>query len=367
MINSLVLDHYDMLQAGQLDRNALEKTARSLGGSLMSSSELDQQTDDAFGLILVASANRIRRYPMTSPAETIMSKVSFYLNGSALPKEAQVIMNHRLEAAHERFGLRPDGILVKKASTRGFIPSNVCVVKENQEARMRYAGLVKQAYATTMEKYAINTSLNGQPLQKYPIVNEAQVRLRIDNFEGLRHKMAAKYAFEYAENVAQRAQEMGIPIPEQSSIHGYLAKNASLNPYAQQWISSRAVMAPTPARVAYVALMTKIGQASPRDLAVGVDAIDRQYELHHYYGLHFPNAVESVISIKKTAAAFNIGTLSINTDDITRLIDKQRPLLKAFLDEETIDRMRKDPETVVKALPAPHKQMLLDVLNNTAN
>jgi len=39
MINSLVLDHYDMLQAGQLDRNALEKTARSLGGSLMSSSE----------------------------------------------------------------------------------------------------------------------------------------------------------------------------------------------------------------------------------------------------------------------------------------------------------------------------------------
>jgi hypothetical protein len=367
MFNSMVLDHYDMLQAGQLDRTAMEKTARALGGSLMSSAELDQQTDDGFGLILVASANRARRYPMTSPAETIMSKVSFYLNGSVLPKEAQVIMRRRLEAAHERFGLRPDGMLVKSASTKGFIPSNVCVIKENQEAQLRYAGLVKQAYATTMEKYAINTSLNGQPLQKYPIANAAQVRIRIDNFEGLKQKLAAKYAFEYAENVAQRAGELGVPIPAGSSIHHYLAKTAALNPMSKQWIAARATMAPMPARVAYVALMTKIGSAAPLDLAVGLDAIDRQYELQNYYGTQFPNAVESVLSMRKTAASFVLGTLTINTEDVVRLIDRQRPLLEAFLDGETIDRMKRDPETSIKALPGPHKQMLLDVLNNTSS
>jgi hypothetical protein len=366
MFNSMVLDHYDMLQAGQLDRTAMEKTARSLGGSLMSSSELDQQTDDGFGLILIASANRIRRYPMTSPAETVMSKVSFYLNGHTLPKEAQVIMRRRLEAAHERFGMRPDGVMVKSASTKGFIPSNVCVIKENQEAQLKYSGLVKQAYAT-MEKYAINTSLNGQPLQKYPIVNAGQVQLRIDSFEGLKQKLAAKYAFEYADNVAQRALELGVRIPSGSSIHNYLTKTATLNPMSKQWIAARATMAPLPARAAYVALMTKIGSASPLDLAVGLDAIDRQYELQNYYGTHFPNAVESMLSMRKTAASFILGTLTINTEDVTRLIERQRPLLEAFLDGDTIDRMKRDPETAIKALPGPHKQMLLDVLNNTSS
>lgn len=355
-LSTWVLDHYDMLASDQLSRDYLSKIASSMKSRLMSPEDLSRQIDDDFGLVIVASGGaKIRRYPLTNGFESLMSKAAFAMNGASLPEGARNILNDRLDAALGRYRVPVQG-LVKKSSVLS--TSNLYIMTREDEGRLELAGIAKEA---SMDKYAIMSSLDGSPLRKYPIVTDSQIRRRIDGFESLADKLHIKYAFQYADNVIARADEKGVAVPKTSKL--YLYKYAGLSPNFRYYVNARMKHAPRELHEPYMGLMVKSASADPRALAVALDSIDRSCGMEMLYGKAFPNAVETSLSLEKRANRIQIDSVFIESDDLKQAIENRPDAFVSVLgDQETIERLKEDPEQVISTLPPPHRQALLDIL-----
>jgi hypothetical protein len=347
-----------MVDSGELELSKLGELAAKYGAAPMSDKELDRLDDHDFGLILVASdGSRSRHFPLDKKFEVVMSKAAAVANAERIPSKARNILNSRLAAAARRFlpGMR------KKASADAALPSNVYALTPYDEHRLSHASMEKTAEGN----FAIQESYNGGDLQRFPIDTSEQLTRRMRRFQTAHPKMHIKYAFEYAKNIAERAETLGVEIPEDSAI--YLYKTAALHPQARRNICARLDVAPEAAHSAYLGLMLKTASATPEQLAVSLDSVDREYAMDSWYGVHFPDAASSVLDFRKTAEVWDISGVEVNSDEFRDALENDEEAFSELLDDETVEALKEDPEAVLTSLPVPHRQKVLEMLTERSS
>jgi len=347
-----------MLEAGQVSRDSMKKVAQALGSGPMTPEERVRQIDNDFGLVVIASGGRkARKFPLNTAFDTFMSKTAFVMNQKSLPEQARKIASLRISAAARRYSLPVVEGLEKKAFVT---PSNIFVLSPQQEAKLELAHMAKTA---SDAKYAISRSIDGEPMAQYPIDTPERIKMRIDQFEKIASDMHIKYAFQYADNVYARAQEEGVPVPEDSKL--FLYKQANLNPLFRSAIAARTKIAPDEVVKNYLNVMCKTASSGDaRQAAIAIDAIDRSCGMEMLYGKAFPDAAESVLTTTKRANVIEVGTLEVNTDEIRDAIDKNPETFKNIVDDETLQALRDNTEVVFKSLPLPYQQMIIHSVGN---
>lgn len=352
----IALDHYDMVKKGELELSKIGELAASYGESPMTEKELDRLNDRDFGLILVASdGSRSREFPLCNKFEVIMSKSASIMHSKLIPSKARNILNVRLGAAARRFlpGMQ------KTASATSLL-SNIYALTPRDERKM-----VSREMEKTASHFAINESLNGGSLQKYAIDTPEQVRRGVRRFEVKHRNMNIKYAFAYARNVGERADALGVEIPEDSAVNLY--KTAALSPQAKGHINERLKFAPEAAHSAYIGLMLKTASCTPEQLAVTLDATDRQYAMDTFYDTHFPDAGSSVLDFRKKAEVIDVSGIEIDKDEFLDTLSSDEEEFTELLGADTMAELRKDPEAILLSLPTPHKQKILEMLTDRSS
>ncbi len=347
----IALDHYDMVKKGELDLPKIGELAAKYGESTMTEKELDRLDDRDFGLILVASdGSRSREFPLCNKFEVIMSKSAAVMHSKQIPAKARNILDVRLNAAARRFlpGMQ------KTASATELI-SNVYALTPRDERK-----LVSSEMEKTASHFAINETLNGGSMQKYAIDNPEQVRRGIRRFETKHRGMNIKYAFAYARNVGERADALGVDIPEESAVNLY--KTAAMSPHARGHINRRLKFAPKEAHSAYIGLMLKTASISPEQLAVALDTTDRQYAMDTFYDTHFPDAGSSVLDFRKKAEVIDVSGTEIDKTEFLDTLESNEEAFAELLGNDAIAELKREPEAVLTSLPMPHKQKVLEML-----
>jgi hypothetical protein len=358
-LSTLLLDHYDMLGAGQVDIKELQKVADALGGRIMSPEDRERQVDGDFGIVLIASSgDRIRRFPLGTPADTFLSKTSAKMNQGHLPKGARNVLSHRLDVACERFNLPVHSSMMQKHASK-HPPSPIYLLSELEESDLNFETMVKRA---SYGHYAINTSLHGEKRAQFPIDSPRQVKLRINAFESKHNKMHIKYAFQYADNVFERATELNVKVPEGSKIHLY--KEARLNPRFGHFVDERIQMAPESLQASYLGLMLKKASHDPRQLAVALDALDRSCGMDSHWGTQIACPAESTLTIAKISSTVSIGEVMIDTQDLVEDLHAHPEAYNGVIDESTVAALIAEPEKVLRSLPVPHRQAVLETFSS---
>lgn len=353
----MALDHYDMVRTGENSLEKLSTLASEYGAKALSDQDLDRLDDRDFGLIVIASdGTRTRAFPLINKFEVVMSKAASIVNAKIIPPKARNIVDMRIKCAAQRFlpGMRK----VAEAQKR---LSNIYALTVDDELKMASTSMEK----TASGHFAVQASFNGGPMERYPIDTSEQVNRRIRRFETGHRGMHIKYAFEYARNVADRAMELGVEVPEDSAIHLY--KTASMSPLAREHINARLSIAPKESHPAYLGLMLKTASATPEQLAVALDSTDRQYAMDSFHGIHFPNAADSILDTSKHAELIDISGTEMERDDFLDALEGDEETFAELLGPETMAELKKDPETILASLPAPHKQKVLEMMANRSS
>ncbi|MCK4821073.1 hypothetical protein KA005_35240 [bacterium] len=356
-MKTITLDHYDMVKTGELDLAKLGELAAQYGEKPMSEKELDRLNDRDFGLIVVASdGSRSREFPLCNKFEVIMSKAASVANTKLIPKQARNILDMRLGAAARRF--LPGMHKVAEAQE---LLSNIYALTPTDEHRLTSKGMEKTADCN----FAINESYNGGAMQRFPIDTAEQVTRRMRRFETRHPSMHIKYAFEYARNIAERAEVLGVEIPKDSAINLY--KTAAMSKYAKQNINERLKFAPDVSHSAYLGLMLKTASANPEQLAVALDFTDRQYAMDAFYGVHYPDAGASVLDFRKRAEVIDVSGVEVDKEELLEAMSSDEEMFTELLGAEALEEMKKDPEAVLTSLPTPYKQKVLEVLTERSS
>lgn len=358
-LSTLLLDHYDMLDAGQVKREVFEKNADALGGRIMSPEDRERQVDGDFGLIIISSAGeRIRRFPIGSPFDAFMSKAAAKMNQKHLPSGARNVLNHRLDVACERFNLPVHSSMLQKHASK-HPPSPIYLLSELDEADLNFETMIKRA---SYGHYAITTSLHGEKQAQFPIDSPRQVKLRIKGFESKHNKIHIKYAFQYADNVFERAIELGVKIPKGSKIRLY--KEAKLNPRFGHFVNERIQMAPESLQASYMGLMLKKASHDSRQLAVALDALDRSCGMDSHWGTQIACPAESTLTIAKISNTVSIGEIMVDTQDLIEDLQAHPEAYNGVIDESTVAALMAEPEKVLRSLPVPHRQAVLETFSS---
>lgn len=356
----MIFDHYDMLETGELSLEKIASFANKHVAKPLSEKERDRLQDNDFGLIVVASdGNRYRKFPIHNFYETVMSKAAFVMNGGSIPPKARKILESRINVAAKCYS--PSLSKVASEEARPF--PNIYNLSKEEEISYHSEPLMEKT--ADVGNFAINRSINGGRMERFPIDSHDQVKRRIRRFDVLHDNMNIKYAFQYAENVSRRAEAMGVDIPEDSSVNLY--KEASLSPMAKNSITDRLDFAPIESHAAYLGLMLKMSSATPEQVAVTLDSIDREYGMDVLYGEQFPSAAKSVLDIEKRADTINVNSVDIPKDQLTSLISSNEADLSNLLGADTVDAMKDEPEAVMKSLPAPYRQKILEMVNTQSS
>lgn len=354
---SWILDHYDMLEAEQIPRDELEKVAKRFNGHIMSPSERARQSDNDYGLVLINTAGaKARKFPINTRFDAYMSKVCSVSTQKQLPEGARNVLSDRLDQASRHFNLPIHSSKLTK--TASFVPVSLYVLKSDEEAKLDLDRMAKKA---SQEKYAICESLNGTSMYKYPIDTAEQVKRRIDRFEVIHNRMHAKYAFQYADNVAERAEELNVDVPEDSMIMLY--KNASLNPRFKSYVADRIEVAPDAAKVSYMGLQLKEASATPRQLAIAMDTLDRNCGMDMLYETQFPDPAHSTLTLEKKAESVEIGTTVVDINQLKGALKNNPDQFLNFLQPEVIESLQESPKEILRSLPIPFQQKIIETLN----
>ena len=394
-VKDLVLDAYDMMNAGLIDRASLEKAAMLLSEIVMGDEDMSRQLDRDFGIILMLNnGDKIRKFPLNSKANTIFSMNAYVTNRKKLPVEARNIIANRLKAACNRYDVELRSEVEQDLDeTRKTVSGNYYALtdavmgvfdaindsEEIDESAGNSAletsaighkpdgseGPIKTASKTL---WGITETGSSQPYHKYPMKNSEQVKRLINEFPDMAPRMLAKNAFDLASNIVKRASELKIDIPTDSDVWSY--HEPSLSPLFKFAVADRIKYLQDKAKPEeisdgtgdYMGLLQKSAEYSPKQVATILEGLDKSYHLQHRYGAEFHDPLTSTLTIYKKAENYDVAGTNVDITKLRKSLDDHESTWKEYFDEKLISELRSDTDTVFKSLPIPSRQLIANVL-----
>jgi len=407
MINSH-LDFYDdptgSVLKGRL--NTIEevpdfiKTAERLNAE-----EMNKLPDDVFALVAFDGGRKMRKFACVDKGNTALSVMYFLENRNRLPEEAQKTAAANLITACGWYNMAPPAELEKvalvgaamgaltmaqgvgqghkdykkrKAAMRAGVPAS-------QAFKMKAGELVGSnvmPYGRGGEKMASldpHVDITGQeaPAQveretgkfyalvkeggaRYPIDTAIQVQQAFTYFEKFASRFTPHERHIYCGNVARRADELGLQVPETIAKYGAatMAKDAGVQIYRRQ----RMFREGTSEHGLLQEMREKCASIRPEVMAVALEKFDRQHNLDQMWDNGLDDPYYSIFGVEKVAEySFVDGNDTITEERLKICAKKCKEQIEELFDDDMAEEFGKDPVQIFDSLPLDSKRIMMRV------
>lgn len=204
---------------------------------------------------------------------------------------------------------------------------------------------------------------------RYPIDTLEQIKTAATYLEDYYDKMSAETRHEFARNLLQRAEEIGMPKLAGNSARRF--GGTEPGPYLHGQIELRAFHSQDnpPLYQAYKSLEKVASESNPEELAAAIADIDRAQGLDRLWGTRLYDPWESVFKVAEDQKqwAWSGGGVYVTEDDLQTLSYAGRGHVAKAFGEAFATDFQKDPKTVFNSMPDPQKKVLAALTqNNTA-
>ena len=313
-----MIDFYDD-PLGTLDSLSNEQLEAVKTASVHSGEELSDIPDNRFALIVRDGSSKLRRYLCKDAASTALSVASFNLYGDQLPEGMRKVASINLERAAVLYNVD-----CPTYQTDDAVSGNVVVGKPPVTKRVVREDPVKEA-AGLGTWFDLN--YRSLPLEK---VREVAVAIR-ERMEGQGVPVFGKVA-------AYSGDTYGKGFLGAMNLRKYLVTDSG-------------------ARDQAVYILEKHAQFEPEAMVRLLTRFDKENGLERFWGARVPDPWETVYSSNKPY----VKTASVEDAFLDKLVGKEADVRRVFGDR-FLDDLKKDPTTVVNALPDPEKDALTSML-----
>lgn len=356
-LSSIILDQYDMIEAGSLSTEDMEKLAQQYGDDVHDKVDINRHRDDDFALVMVGRpGHMLRKFPVNSKTNTQLSKHAFLQNGSKLPERVRKIAAQSLLRACKRYRVVVPEEMEKIAGDGEYVGPYYLMTR-TEELDVERALLEK---AASTEHYAITHNLNGDSMQRYPIDTEDELRSAIREFEKRADQMAFGYTQQMASNIEKRATELGVDIPNDHRISKTLSE--SFSPVFQREMEKRAELCSDPESAeTYRGFIKQASESTPQAVAAAVERMDRLNQLNFRWNRNILPPIDAVMAQKEAQDVISLNDVQITAEDLRKVVTDHSKSVEGYIGQKAMKNLKKDPVGTFKKLPAAQKQALLNM------
>tara|TARA_B100001123_G_scaffold448993_1_gene612439 strand:+ start:3084 stop:4028 length:945 start_codon:yes stop_codon:yes gene_type:complete len=313
-----MIDFYDD-PLGTLDSLSDEQLEAVKTASVHSGEELSGVPDNRFALVIRDGSSKLRRYLCKDAASTTLSVASFNLYGGSLPEGMRKVASVNLERASILYDV--EGPTYRADSA---VSGNVVV---------------------------------GKPPTTKTVVREDPVKEAAglgDWFDLHYHSLPLEKVREVAVAIRERMESQGVPVFGKVASYSGSAYGAG---FQGAMNLRKHLVTDSGARDQAIYILEKHAQFEPTAMVRLLTRFDKEHGLERFWGAKVPDPWETVYSSDKPY----VKTASAEDSFLDKLVGKEAEVRRVFGDR-FLDDLKKDPTTVVNALPDPEKDALTSML-----
>jgi hypothetical protein len=354
-LQSMNLDITDHVTAGNVEKVAelVSSMDESIKHSYIPSiEETASRNENDFALILFDSRNGYRNKLAHYNKElTTLNTQLLSQKVDELPDEMIKVAATHLKKAAVHFKVDfPENL---EPFVDDLIVTNTIDVNSDIDKKAYYLKLEEHKEVPTTMEYALPAK------EKYPIHTEPLTKKAFLYFKNYARELDVVDRIEYAKNLFPKLAEFKI---EPTALIEKLAHidTKSFNPDFPHHIRSRTTMTHNEeTRDAYLALLEKVAEWTPIEVASALNKIDKNANLHYQYDRKIEEPVAATLGMKKEAL-YEIDDRVLSESDYSSLIAKD---LSSWIDSDTQDALKSDEGVdVFRSLPSPIREGILSEL-----
>jgi hypothetical protein len=195
------------------------------------------------------------------------------------------------------------------------------------------------------------TALGG----RYPLDSMADVQKAIQYFEENRKEMEPIEVHIFAVKTAARAEELGLPIPEDMRRYGSI----EFAPDVDFHMANRLAVCAPEYKELYTTLREKRAYMEPEEFAELLTQADTVSNLRWYWGGEIADPYYATFG--KTASSWSWQSRTgdfVSEDDLKWLARNGRPLIHKHFSSELVNEFIKDPIAIFESLPDDSKVII---------
>lgn len=321
--------------------------------------------DHDFALsIFTKNANKINKFPINNPINTVLSDQYFNLNHGKLPGQAQNIAATYIKQACDRFGLQAsEG--VKLAASIHPTMTNIYFEKINDKPGGSL--LPEEALVADSEFYyaLTKTAGDGSITRKYKMPNQDGVRAAAEYFNKYARQFAPEDRHQFASNVVKRAEELGMVI-DSPAINKYAGLGYNDNVGGYLSIRRKLVEGQATFTEALDKLASYQSKTDPVTFAKVLHELDKRAGLDRYYDTYLADPYASTFKQtleKKANVIFSLDHLLMSESDLEKVAKDKYKTLKNYFGSTLADGLKKEGASAFIALPEDAKEIIARIAN----
>jgi len=352
--STLILDHLDEISAGTAEH--FQKTAGVK--AITPPDDISRLDDDDFALVIVKEGALYRKFPVSSQANTLCSKEAFLRNKHRLTMDAADTAESRIKIACSRFRVPTDGLSERTGTALSPYILHTKLATMEYEIRQARQHMEKTA---SMAKFAVHGTLNGHEISKFPINTPEQIKRAS---EDISTKIPANWFIKGAQVILAAAKVANVDIDPLQEIN--IVKNAEISPAFQSEIYKRMKLTGGPAALQYIDLQKSASDSDMASVAVALENLDVTNGLRYKWGSALRTPAFAVYGMPKQADVVEMDGQDIDENNFVKLVEGNEDKIKSALGEAATEGLKSTPKLSYRALPAPHKQFLSELMSGTA-
>lgn len=298
--------------------------------------------------VKIAKNNEVEfKFPIDDKASTWLSEQYYENTKDNLSKEARKVIGNNIAKACERFD-----------------------IEHNIEQDEVEKDIVKES--NLFNETTINSNGDGTFLlpskEKYPVKNEEQVKEAVGYFNEYQQDFNLKEKREYSENLIKEAEKNDVKI-ENEDVLKFGSKSDKINDSFEMGMKARKELlrGDEKSQETINTLIEKKSEIPPNVLVELVEEFDKQAGITSKWGTVIPEPDLTVKAVQndlnKIAQSMTYKGKNITPDEIENI---SRDKLKKYFNENQIEDLMESPQDVFYALPDPHKEIIIDLINGNS-
>lgn len=353
---TMILDFVDEINAGTKSKEGLCKSAGVR--KISSIGDISRLDDEDFGLVILKSGEKYRKYPLDNRANTLLSKNSFLANKNRLTMEAADIAEARIKVACTRFRLSDDGLSKRAGVAAAPFFLHTHLDDRSYMAQEGAATLQKEA---SLKKFAIHAMKKGHVIQKFPINTVQEIKTAA---EDISVKLPVQWFIKAAKSLLTRAEELNVSIDPLQDVN--IIKNATLSPMFESEIHKRIRLTGGEGATQYMELSKRASTGDMCSIAMALEALDVSLKLGSKWGSTLQNPALATFGLPKVAESIKMDHGDVEEEYLSDFVTSHKEEIENAIGKAGTQGLIDTPILSFNALPAPHRQYISEMLGDSA-
>ncbi len=379
-IAAAVLDFYDDSKHELMRKIAMPQSMGSTQLTQLTPEQHERLSDGDFGLVVLTKrAAVLRKFPVNDPGNAWLSAQFFQNTHEKLAWPARFIAAKFIKTACDAYCV-PSSPMVKKYAGMvrdGEADSNTFVEGSESKWMLQRLGQLelmnKQANAAEItamteapnEHFAlVMRTDDGTIIRKYAMPDVHHVKLAAAYFDKYAMDLPPEYRHRFAVAVQGRADELGVDVSQSEKLEKWAS--TGWNQHVHAHLEQRKSLLPRnePARRALDKLAAALGETTPEDAAMALQALDQATGLAKYYDRGLSDPFASTMGKVGSAWSDEVDDHTLTEADLRKVASSAK--LASYLGAAFAQQFKDHPVEVFESLPSPDKILIKQIATGEA-